>query len=72
MGKRLSFWIKERINPQLGVYYVPCGQMSMRDADKYESGTLYGSNIMHRFNDEDSYKKRIEELKAAGESVRKS
>lgn len=64
-----SFWIKERHNPQLGVYYVACGQMTVKDARKYENGSLYGYNVMHRCANERAYQKRLAELKEAGESV---
>lgn len=62
------FWIKERRNPQLGTYYVPCGQLSRTAAHK-ETRTLYGANIMHEYPDETSYRAKIEELKKRGEKV---
>lgn len=66
---RRGFYIKERHNPQLGVYYVACGQMTKRDARKWESNSIYGNNIMHRFEDADSYRDKIRDLKESGESV---
>lgn len=69
MKREFPFWIRARHNPQLGVYYVACGRMSKTAARKYESGTLYGCNVMLRFDTEDVYKARLAELRAAGESV---
>ena len=66
--RKLSYWIKERHNPQLGIYYVLCGQMTVAEAKKYES-SLYGSNIMWRYKTEEEYKRGIQRLKDAGESV---
>ena len=66
--KALSYWIKERINPQFGTYYVPCGQLTKRKANRCENA-LYGDNIMHPFKTEDEYRARIEELRKMGESV---
>ena len=61
-----SFWIKERHNPQLGVYYVACGQMTIKEAKQYECRGLYGENFMHKFSDADSYRDKLRELKEAG------
>ena len=63
-----KWYIKERHNPQLGTYYVACGQMSKAEAKRYEN-SLYGENVMHSFETEDAYKKRLAELRKAGESV---
>lgn len=63
------YWIKERHNPQLGTYYVPCGQMSRTAAKKYER-PLYGDNIMHEYPDEISYQAKLAELRKRGENVR--
>lgn len=60
--KAKYWWIKERHNPQLGVYYRGCGNMTVRDAMKNER-PLYGSNTMHRFDNEAAYKARCFELK---------
>lgn len=68
MRKPTKFWIKERHNPQLGTYYVGCGAMSVRNA-KIEESPLYGVNIMHEYPDEKSYKAKLAELKARGETV---
>lgn len=66
MGK--SFWIKKRDNPQLGTYYILCGQLSKTAARKQEKA-LYGHNTMHEYQTEQEYNKAIEELKASGASV---
>jgi len=66
--KQHPWWIKERFNPQLGTYYVACGQMSKTAAKRYEK-PLYGDNVMHRFDAEADYKARLDELKKQGERV---
>ena len=63
------YWIKERHNPQLGVYYVAMGQKSVREAKKFEK-SLYGMNYMHRFDSEREYIAELEKLRAAGETIR--
>ncbi len=55
------WWIKERHNPQLGVYYVGCGNISAAEAKAMES-PLYGDNYMHKFSTKDEYEKRLKEL----------
>lgn len=62
------YWIKERDNPQLGIYFVACGQLSVREARSRE-GSLYGSNRMLRFDSEAEYNAKLKELRAAGEKV---
>lgn len=64
----MKFWIKERENPQLGTYYVPCGQLSAREAKRKEN-SLYGMNIMHGFDTEAEYNARLAKLRANGENV---
>lgn len=61
-----NYWIRERHNPQLGVYYVAHGVMSVKDAKKYED-SLYGYDYMLRFKTEDEYNAKIQELKDKGE-----
>lgn len=63
------FWIKERHNPQLGTYYVAMGQMANNAAKKYELGTLYGDNIMLRFETEKAYLRELEQLRGLGKRV---
>ena len=64
------YWLKERHNPQFNQpYYVPLGQMTAREAKKYEN-TLYGTNYLHKFKTKDEYEKRITKLRAMGCDVR--
>ncbi len=70
MTKRVKkFYIKERDNPQLGVYYVPMGQMSKSAAKRYEN-TLYGSNEMIPYDTEAEYNEALRKLICKGEKVR--
>ena len=66
--KQHPWWIKERDNPQLGTYYVACGQMSRTAARRYEK-PLYGSNRMHQYETEAEYAAEIVSLKKKGERV---
>lgn len=63
-----AYWIKERYNPQLGTYFVPMGQLWKKEAEEYED-SLYGSNVMHRYDTEVEYTARIKELKKLGKKV---
>lgn len=63
-----KFYIKERHNPQLGVYYVPCGQMSKTAAKQAGLG-IYGMNVMIPFDSEEEYQQELEKLRAKGERV---
>lgn len=63
------FWIKERHNPQLGVYYVPEGQLSKTAARKKETGGCYGYNTMLRYETEAEYEAAIAKLRADGHRV---
>lgn len=66
MAKRVHpYWIKERHNPQLGVYFVAMGQMSKTTAMRSE-GALYGHNYMHCYQTQEAYTARIAELKKLG------
>ena len=55
------YWIKERHNPQLGTYYTPMGEMSVKDAAKHER-SLYGFNVMLRYKTKTEYDARVKEL----------
>ncbi len=67
--KRIKpWWIKERDNPQLGTYWVACGQLSKTEAMKKEK-SLYGLNTMHRFETESDYQAKLAELKKRNERV---
>jgi hypothetical protein len=66
--KNKYWWLKERHNPQLGVYWSCYGNISVAEAKRYEQ-PLYGTNYMHRFSSEEEYNRKIEELIKAGEKV---
>lgn len=68
MKRVKPWWIKERDNPQLGTYFVACGQMSKTAAKKHET-PLYGFNIMHRFDTEEAYQAELAALKKRKERV---
>ena len=69
MAKReKKFWIKERHNPQIGVYYVACGQLSKAEA-MGKTKTLYGTNLMHSFDTSAAYEARLAELYKSGAHV---
>ena len=52
------WYIKERHNPQLGIYYIACGQMTKKEARKAER-SLYGSNYMYSYSNEEDYNKAV-------------
>jgi len=66
--RQRQWWIKERDNPQLGTYWVACGQLSKTEARRKE-GSLYGMNIMHAFDTEEAYNARLDQLRQSGECV---
>ena len=66
--KTLKYWIKQRLNPQIGTYYIGMGQMTIAKA-KTQEQALYGTNIMLKFDTEEDYEKKIKELKAAKENI---
>jgi len=68
MKRARRFWIKERHNPQLGIYFVPCGQMSEAVARR-ATLTLYGENFMHPFATEAAYNERLAELRKGNHRV---
>ncbi len=68
MKKPQAYWIKERHNPQTGVYYVAMGQMSKSTAKRCEK-PLYGSNNMLQFDTEEEYKAELERLRQSGERI---
>ena len=65
-----KWWIKERHNPQLGVYYVGCGQLTKADAKEMED-SLYGSNHMLAFDTKNEYLERLQELERGRDAKRK-
>lgn len=66
--RKMKYWIKQRFNPQLGVYYVACGQRTKTEAKAAER-SLYGSNVMLPYDTEEAYNARLKELRDAGERV---
>lgn len=70
MYKKMAnkFYIKERHNPQIEVYYVAKGQLTKKDAKK-EEGSLYGFNIMKFYDTKEEYENAIEKLKSVGARV---
>ena len=60
--KKQPWWIKERHNPQLKTYFVPRGQLPVREAKKSEN-PIYGFNIMHQFDSEGEYRVEIQRLR---------
>lgn len=69
MKKPQRWFIMERHNPQLGVYYVARGQMSERAAKKWETGIRYGTNSIRGFDTEVEYQKQLEQLKSEGHGI---
>lgn len=65
---KFPYWIKERHNPQLGIYYVGMGQLSKTAAKKCEEA-LYGTNYMQSYSNEADYRLKLDELKAEGKKV---
>ena len=63
-----SYWIKERHNPQLGVYYVRMGQISAREANQHDN-PLYGHNILHRYETQEQYDAELTRLEREGCSI---
>ena len=59
------YWIKERHNPQLGIYYTALGQLSKTAARRHES-PRYGENIMLRFDTEEEYQAELNRLRKEG------
>ena len=66
--RQRQWWIKERDNPQLGTYWVACGQLSKTAARRIE-GSLYGMNLMHGYDTEEAYNARLAQLRKSGERV---
>jgi hypothetical protein len=63
-----KFWLRERLNPQTGTYWVLCGQITVKEAKAYEK-TLYGDNVMHPFTTEAAYHAKIDELRKANATL---
>lgn len=59
------FYVKERHNPQLGVYHVACGQLTKKAAREAEQ-SLYGYNNMIPFDTAKEYQAHLDYLKEKG------
>jgi hypothetical protein len=66
--KTRKLYIKERHNPQTGVYFSPMGRMSETCAKRHEKAK-YGTNIMHSFETEKEYQSKILQLKTDGATI---
>ena len=64
----MKYYIKERHNPQLGVYYKAEGKLSKKRS-KEKEGSLYGHNFMFEYDTEEEYEQAIRTLKERGERV---
>jgi hypothetical protein len=64
----MNYWIKERYNPQLGTYYVACGQLSKKEAKRHER-SIYGDNIMHEYCTQTDYEAKLAQLRQLGKQV---
>ena len=62
------WWIKERYNPQLGVYYVACGNIPQATA-KRMADSLYGTNVMHPYKSKELYVDALSDLLNEGGRV---
>ena len=63
-----AYWIKERHNPQLDVYYVRMGLLSAKKAS-YHNDPLYGHNILHRYETQEQYEAALARLEGEGCSI---
>lgn len=62
------YYVTERHNPQLGVYYIANGRMSKTDANA-KTNTVYGRNYIHSYATEKEYKTAIINLQLEGSRV---
>lgn len=63
MKSQLLYYIKERHNPQLGVYFIACGQMTKKAAKAAENA-IYGYNVMRSFDTQEEYEAACKEWNA--------
>ncbi len=63
------YWIKERHNTQIGIYYVPLGKLSIKDAKRW-GRPIYGDNYLLKFATEEEYQTKIQALIADNQKVR--
>jgi len=69
--KRLGkYWyIKERHNPNIGIYYIPMGRLTKAQAEKHIS-PLFGMNTMLRYKTDEEYRKALAEYGIEGKTVK--
>ncbi len=63
-----KWWIKQRHNPQLGIYYIAEGRLS-NAAAKLCKRSVYGVNDMLPFDTESEYNEALEKLRSSGATV---
>lgn len=63
-----KWYIKERHNPQLGIYYVAAGEMSKTEARQHEKPG-YGMNVMIPYDNEMEYRVALGKFREDGFSV---
>ena len=63
MKQQKKWWLLERHNPQLGVYWIPLGQLARSTALAREN-TLYGTNYVHPFDSLKEYQEKCAELRS--------
>jgi hypothetical protein len=68
--RQLSYWIKERHNPQFDKpYYMAKGQLTKAAAKRMED-SLYGFNVMLEYPTKKAYEEALIDLRSKGFAVR--
>lgn len=62
------YFIKERNNPQTGIYYILMGKLPAKEAKKHET-SLYGFNTMLRYKTKSEYDLAILVLKESNARI---
>ena len=65
-----KWYIKERHNPQLGIYYCLLNQLTKKEAKEYEK-SIYGDNYILSFDTKEEYENKIKELEKNKEKIYK-
>ena len=65
------YWINERHNPQIGIYYIAYGRISTAEAKKKEQ-SIYGQNYLHKFNTKKEYLFKIKEIEQTGVRIKRA
>lgn len=63
-----KYYICERDNPQLGIYYIACGMLS-KTAAKRKEQAIYGHNTMLPFDTLTEYQEKVAQLRREGHKV---